>query len=142
MGGLLWWCRTRTAADKRRSIRPVKRKLDKREIAVGLLSTKATVYLYDELAGYLERDGERVQFQYDEQYVDRGLQPLSWSLPLQKEPYVSEHGLPAYFSGLCSEGWLRQVQTSRQGIHPDNLFTLLINNGLDLPGAVVIVPAN
>ncbi|AMQ89607.1 HipA N-terminal domain-containing protein [Marinobacter sp. LQ44] len=109
---------------------------------MGLLSTKAAVYLHDELAGHLERIGSRSQFQYDEQYLENAGQPLSWSLPLRPEPYVSEGPLPAYFSGLCSEGWLRQVQTSRQGIHSNDLFTLLINNGLDLAGAVTIVPTN
>lgn len=67
-------------------------------------------------------------------------QPLSWSMPLRSEPYVVDNGLPAYFSGLCSEGWLRKVQTSSQGIHPGDDFTLLVNNGLDCAGAVTIEP--
>ncbi|RKR70989.1 HipA N-terminal domain-containing protein [Marinobacter nauticus] len=101
-------------------------------------STKAAVYMDGSLAGYLERFGSRVRFQYDKQYLLFGRR-LSLSLPLQSEPFESE-GLPAYFSGLCSEGWLRRIQAFEQRIDPDDLFTLLINNGLDLAGAVTIEP--
>tara|TARA_R110001592_G_scaffold348238_2_gene642279 strand:- start:2573 stop:2752 length:180 start_codon:yes stop_codon:yes gene_type:complete len=48
--------------------------------------------------------------------------------------------LPAYFSGLCSEGWLRRTQSFQQGIHPDDDFTRLVLNGRDLAGAVTIFP--
>ncbi|MBL3557603.1 MULTISPECIES: HipA N-terminal domain-containing protein [Marinobacter] len=104
--------------------------------------TKAVVYMHDRLAGYLERAGSGSQFQYAEEYLNMAGQPLSWSMPLRSEPYVSETGLPAYFSGLCSEGWSRKVQTSSQGIHPGDDFTLLVNNGLDCAGAVTIEPVD
>ncbi|WP_431474585.1 HipA N-terminal domain-containing protein [Marinobacter sp. KM021] len=101
-------------------------------------STKAIVYMHDLVAGHLERSGNQVIFQYDEQYLPLG-KPLSISLPLRSEPYRS-NGLPAYFSGLCSEGWLRRVQAFQQGIDPDDSFLLLINNGKDLAGAITIEP--
>ena len=102
------------------------------------LSTKAIVYMHGNVAGYLERSGNQVLFRYDEQYLPFG-QPLSRSLPLRPEPYESE-GLPAYFSGLCAEGWLRRVQAFEQGLDPEDSFLLLINNGKDLAGAVTIEP--
>ncbi|WP_084063455.1 HipA N-terminal domain-containing protein [Marinobacter antarcticus] len=46
--------------------------------------------------------------------------------------------MPPYFSGLCSEGWLKRVQAFEQRIDPEDSFTLLINNGKDLAGAVTI----
>lgn len=99
---------------------------------------RANVYMSDQLAGTLERkpNGE-VVFQYDRDYLGMALSPLSMSLPLQEEPFVSE-GLPAYFSGLVSEGWLRRVQSQRQHIDPNDRFALLVRNGRDLPGAVTI----
>lgn len=101
---------------------------------------KAIVKLYDRTAGILESKGNAVTFQYDSNYVEKGLPCLSLSLPVREQPYVTESGLPAYFSGLCSEGWLRQTQCFEQGIHPTDEFTLLINNGRDLAGAVTIEP--
>ncbi|MGQ7299874.1 HipA N-terminal domain-containing protein [Marinobacter nauticus] len=101
---------------------------------------KAIVKLYDRVAGTLERKGNSVSFQYSADYVDKRLPRLSLSLPVREQPYVSENGLPAFFSGLCSEGWLRKTQCLEQDIHPNDEFTLLINNGQDLAGAVTIEP--
>lgn len=100
--------------------------------------TKAIVYMYGRLAGYHERSGRGVKFQYDGDYLKSGA-PLSLSLPLRVEPFES-NGLPPYFSGLCSEGWLRRIQAFEQRIDPSDDFTLLINNGRDLAGAVTIEP--
>ncbi|MBX2870014.1 MAG: HipA N-terminal domain-containing protein [Acidiferrobacterales bacterium] len=102
-------------------------------------STKATVFMHGRLAGHMERIGSRVRFQYDAQYLKFG-SALSMSLPLRSEPYESE-GLPPYFSGLCSEGWLKRIQAFEQRIDPEDSFTLLINNGKDLAGAVTIEPS-
>ena len=98
---------------------------------------KARVRMYGLVAGFLERDGDTVSFQYDEQYLKLRQPPLSLSLPLREEPYLSE-GLPPYFSGLVSEGWLKRVQATEQHIDPDDTFSLLVHNGEDLPGAVTI----
>ena len=89
------------------------------------------------LAGVLERKGKLVRFQYDPDYLKLRQPPLSISLPLQQEPFEQE-GLPAYFSGLVSEGWLKRVQSREQHIDPNDDFALLIHNGEDLPGAITI----
>ena len=94
--------------------------------------------MHGDLAGHLERLGAKVYFQYESNYLKHG-RPLSISLPLQPEPFESD-GLPAYFSGLCSEGWLRRIQSFEQKIDPKDTFTLLINNGKDMAGAVTIEP--
>lgn len=101
---------------------------------------KAIIFMHGKRVGHLERHGNRVLFQYDSNYLKFG-KPLSLSLPLRSEPFESE-GLPAYFSGLCSEGWLRRVQAFEQRIDPSDEFTLLINNGRDLAGAVTIEPTD
>ena len=102
--------------------------------------SRASVYLHERLAGVLERQKDgHVTFSYDESYIAAGGPALSLSLPLREGPFRAK-GLPAYFSGLCSEGWLRRVQCFEQGIHPEDEFTLLVSNGRDLAGAVTITP--
>jgi serine/threonine-protein kinase HipA len=98
---------------------------------------KALVRMNGITAGTLEREGTTVRFQYDSAYLQLRQPALSLSLPLQEEPFESE-GLPAYFSGLVSEGWLKRVQAREQHIDPDDEFSLLVHNGDDLPGAVTI----
>lgn len=98
---------------------------------------KALVRMYGRVAGELEREGRKVRFQYDKDYLELGLPALSLSLPLRSEPYVSD-GLPPYFAGLVSEGWLKQVQAKQQHIDPNDEFSLLVHNGQDLPGAITI----
>lgn len=98
---------------------------------------KAIVTMNGQPAGILERQGSTVTFQYDCHYLTLGQPALSKSLPLRQEPYESE-GLPAYFSGLVSEGWLKRVQSREQRIDPDDDFALLVHNGDDLPGAITI----
>lgn len=98
---------------------------------------KALVRMNGVLAGILERAGETVTFQYDPGYLRMAQPPLSLSLPLRPEPFVYQ-GLPPYFDGLVSEGWLQRVQSVEQGIDPKDHFALLVHNGKDLPGAVTI----
>lgn len=101
---------------------------------------RAVVYFRGNKAGILSREErEWVVFAYDQTYLARGGPALSLSLPLRGQPFRSRD-LPAYFSGLCSEGWLRRVQSFEQGIHPDDHFTRLVLNGRDLAGAVTIIP--
>lgn len=103
-------------------------------------SEHAGVYFQESRAGTLSRkERGSVSFTYDKTYVAQGGPPLSLSLPLRCEPFTAD-GLPAYFSGLCSEGWLRRTQSFQQGIHPDDDFTRLVLNGGDLAGAVTIFP--
>ncbi|ONF42510.1 hypothetical protein BTO32_14955 [Marinobacter lutaoensis] len=98
---------------------------------------KALVKMNGIVAGTLSRQGSKVMFEYDKGYLTLGQPALSKSLPLRTEPYESE-GLPAYFSGLVSEGWLKRVQSREQRIDPDDDFALLVHNGDDLPGAITI----
>lgn len=98
---------------------------------------KAQVRMNGRVAGILERDGDTVRFQYDKTYLKLRQPPLSLSIPLREEPFECK-GLPPYFSGLVSEGWLKRVQATEQRIDPNDDFSLLVHNGDDLPGAVTI----
>lgn len=100
----------------------------------------AVVKMNDVKAGILMRDQGHYFFAYDEDYIKAGGQPLSLSLPISTEVFKSPH-LFAYFDGLVAEGWLRRVQSQFQKIDDQDHFALLVNNGLDLAGAVSIEPA-
>lgn len=57
-------------------------------------TTKALVFLYDRLAGVLEREADGwVVFTYDKQYAQMSGPPLSLSLPVREEPFRAK-GLP------------------------------------------------
>lgn len=98
---------------------------------------RACVRMNGRVAGVLERTGTTVTFHYDAAYLQMRMPPLSLSLLLRPEPYECE-GLPPYFSGLVSEGWLKRVQAKEQRIDPNDEFSLLVHNGKDLPGAVTL----
>ncbi|MAM86406.1 HipA N-terminal domain-containing protein [Allohahella sp. A8] len=98
---------------------------------------KAFVRMHGELAGVLARSNGSISFQYDPDYLAKGLPPVSLSLPLQAQPYIDKR-LPPYFEGLVSEGWLRRIQAKEQRIDPEDHFALLVHNGRDLPGAITI----
>ena len=95
--------------------------------------------MHEDLAGILMRESGSYYFAYDALYIEMGGRPLSMSLPIQEETFVSEH-LFAYFDGLVSEGWLRKIQSQYQRIDDTDHFRLLINNGLNLAGAIRIEP--
>lgn len=99
----------------------------------------ALVKMHDQIAGVLMREQGNYFFAYDEEYIALGGQALSLSLPIQKDVFESPH-LFAYFDGLVAEGWLRRVQSQLQKIDDQDHFGLLVNNGLDLAGAVSIEP--
>lgn len=99
----------------------------------------ATVKFHDRIAGKLSRRGGLFTFQYDPEFLAGASEPLSLSLPLQREPFVSDT-LHGFFSGLISEGWLRRLQSFSQKIDETDELRLLVNNGRDLAGAVTIEP--
>lgn len=99
---------------------------------------KAVVKLHGRVAGYLCRDDQGIiSFQYDPEYVQKGFPPISASLPLRETPWEGRK-MPAYFTGLVSEGWLRKTQAWEQHIDEQDHFSLLVRNGRDLPGAITI----
>ena len=64
----------------------------------------ANIYYQGLPAGEREEDGNnQYTFTYSESYLAGGV-PISFLLPLQEEPCVSEERLP-FFENLVSEEW-------------------------------------
>lgn len=103
---------------------------------------KAIVRIDGEVVGTLTESGRTTAFQYDSAWLRRdGAVPVSLTLPLQEEPYVTE-GLHPYFENLLPEGWLLEIATTKLKIGKDDAFGLLLATCADCIGAVEIVPVN
>lgn len=92
------------------------------------------VSLHDVPAGWLRQTAQGYEFEYLPDY--NGL-PLSLSLPLAQRRFSSPTLFP-YFASLVPEGWLKKRYSDIQKIDENDLFSLLINNGSNLIGAVSI----
>lgn len=98
-----------------------------------------TVLLHGKRAGVLRQEpGQRYVFEYDDGYVRARGPPLSITLPVRREPHISEGGLHPYFDNLIAEGWLEAIQAKILGIDRRDRFGLLLGFGKDLIGAVSI----
>jgi serine/threonine-protein kinase HipA len=97
------------------------------------------VYYREFFAGIIsEEQNERIVFTYDRDYVNANHPPLSHTLPLRLEPYVS-NGLPPFFDNLVAEGWLEGVQTKLLSKETARRFELLLAFGHDCHGAVSVI---
>ena len=103
----------------------------------------ADVYKADRLAGHLRRDGDDVEFTYDDRYLaDREAPAVATSLPKVATPVRSSAGaVPAFFAGLLPEGARLQALTTAARTSADDHLTLLLLVGADAIGDVQIVPA-
>lgn len=102
---------------------------------------QAIVRLDGEPVGTLTEAGRNILFLYDAEWLaKRDAVPVSLTLPLREEPYVTE-GLHPYFENLLPEGWLLEIATSKLKIAKDDAFGLLIATCADCIGAVEILPA-
>jgi len=86
-----------------------------------------------------EEPGERISFAYDENYLDSGQPEIAYTLPLRKEPFISAHGLLAFFDNLVAEGWLENAQSRLLGKRAVSRFELLLAFGSDCAGAVSVL---
>ena len=102
---------------------------------------QATVRLDGQRVGMLTEEDRSVTFQYDAEWLARAdATPVSLTLPLQDEPYVTS-GLHPFFENLLPEGWLLEIATSKLKITKDDAFGLLVATCADCIGAVEIVAA-
>ena len=98
------------------------------------------VYFKDTFCGILKQEpGGRCSFAYDENWLEAGHRPISFTLPLQVEPHLYEDGLHPFFDNLVAEGWLRNAQSRAAGIRKSDRFALLLAFGFDLAGAVSVI---
>jgi HipA-like protein len=71
---------------------------------------KARVKLSGQPVGFLEETGDEIRFTYFPEWLSRpGAVPVSLTLPLKQEPYVSK-GLHPFFENLLPEGWLLEAR--------------------------------
>jgi serine/threonine-protein kinase HipA len=100
----------------------------------------AVVRLDGQPVGSLSESGRTVTFVYDPAWLAKGdAVPVSLTLPLRSEPYVTE-GLHPYFENLLPEGWLLEIATTKLKIGKDDAFGLLVATCADCIGAVEILP--
>lgn len=92
-------------------------------------------------AGMIWQDENGYWFEYDEQYRHSGNQPVSLTLPFQKQPYHSHTMLP-FFDGLIPEGWLLDIAVKNWKLNPNDRMQLLLTICKDCLGAVSIESDN
>lgn len=90
--------------------------------------------------GLLTEAGRETSFQYSPEWLcNAEAVPVSLTLPLRPQPYVSE-GLHPFFENLLPEGWLLELATKKLKIAKDDAFGLLLATCADCVGAVEILP--
>lgn len=101
---------------------------------------RAIVRLDGQRVGSLVETGKQVAFTYDAKWLARrDAVPVSLTIPLRPEPYVSD-GLHPFFENLLPEGWLLELATKKLKIAKDDAFGLLVATCADCIGAVEILP--
>lgn len=101
---------------------------------------QAEIYRKGILAGILTEDGGEYRFCYEQSYLNRKeAQPISLTLPLQKEVFVSPVLFP-FFDGLIPEGWLLDVAIRNTDISILDRMSLLLLCCKECIGSVSVVP--
>ena len=99
---------------------------------------KLEVWVRDSFAGFLCKTEEDYIFTYNDKYLESvNAIPVSLTLPLRKEEYVSPF-LFSFFDGLIPEGWLLEKVSENWQIDRLDRFGLLGVSCLDTVGAVSI----
>ena len=101
---------------------------------------KAKVYMHQKWAGSIIEDEEGYLFQYSEEYLTQDdAEPVSLTLPLQKEPFRDKVLFP-FFDGLIPEGWLLDIAEKNWKLNARDRMGLLLKTCRDCIGAVSIEP--
>lgn len=97
------------------------------------------VFLKNIEVGTVWQDENGYGFAYDESYLNQkdNKQPVSLTLPIRKEPYLSNTMLP-FFDGLIPEGWLLDIAIKNWKVNPNDRMELLLIACKDCIGAVSI----
>ena len=98
------------------------------------------VLLSGQPVGVIKEVDDKTSFEYSKEWLARtDAVPVSLTLPLRSEPYLSQ-GLHPFFENLLPEGWLLEVSTKKLKISKDDPFGLLLATCGDCIGAVEIEP--
>lgn len=100
------------------------------------MTKKGNVFYKNLLAGILIEEESGYIFRYDPEYL-RNLEarPISLTMPLKKEPYISKTMFP-FFDGLIPEGWLLNIAEKNWKIDTRDRMELLLTFCRDAIGAV------
>lgn len=99
---------------------------------------KGKVLYKNELAGYISETDEGYIFQYDLDFLKKGI-AISVSLPVSSTPYRAKELFP-FFKGLLPEGWYLHIVSMTQKIDDKDHFGLLLaNTNMDTIGAVTVL---
>ena len=105
------------------------------------MDKKASVYINDNLAGYLIQTDSEYIFQYEERYFSDANKPaISLTFPKSQMEYHSKYLFPFFF-GLLSEGDMKILQCRKLGIDENDHFTRLLKTAQNTIGAVRIKEA-
>ena len=101
------------------------------------------VYLKENLVGKLvQTDFGMLEFTYaDEWLANNNATPLSWSLPLRKEPFKQKE-CRGFFAGILPEESNRDIIARILGISSKNDYAMLEQIGGECAGAVTFLPEN
>ncbi len=103
------------------------------------MNKRATIFFQKEKAGVLFERAEGYVFKYDATYLHGAqAQAISKTLPLQKEPFVSNVLFP-FFDGLIPEGWLLVLAEQNWKLKEKDRFELLLVCCKNCIGAVSVV---
>lgn len=92
-------------------------------------------------AGTVWQDEDGYGFAYDSLYLQSAKEPVSFTLPLREQAYVSKTMLP-FFDGLIPEGWLLDITVKNWKLDPKDRMQLLLTVCRDCIGAVSIESEN
>lgn len=93
------------------------------------------VRFHGEPCGRLRIRDERMQFQYEPEWITAAGPPLSVSMPLRDAPWPDRNTFP-FFENLLPEGVLRDLIAEQLGTAPNNFARLLSATGGDVAGAI------
>lgn len=90
------------------------------------------------LAGMITENEEGYLFQYYSDYLNTpAAKPVSLTLPLQDDPFISKTMFP-FFDGLIPEGWLLEIAEKNWKLNERDRMGLLMVCCADCIGAVSI----
>ena len=100
---------------------------------------QGTVYFKGIPAGIVWQDEDGYGFSYHPAYLARAKEPVSFTLPLREQPFLSKTMIP-FFDGLIPEGWLLDITVRNWKLDPGDRMQLLLTACKDCIGAVSIEP--
>ncbi|MCG2612812.1 HipA N-terminal domain-containing protein [Terrimonas sp. NA20] len=103
---------------------------------------EGTVLFKGKVAGIVWQDDEGYGFSYTAAYLEEeSAEPISLTMPMRKEPYLSRTMLP-FFDGLIPEGWLLDITVKNWKLNPNDRMQLLLTVCRDCIGAVSVESNN